>query len=121
MSLFIIFNRDIFADAPYQRYLNTNERLPKEEVCSTTGFYDSNTAFTFFGDSRVDLVSNPLYGASSLDFYLGTGGQWNTQNFAVSATTSVALLAQTKICYNLISILGCTNTNEYFLSRTRTT
>ncbi|MBK8398266.1 MAG: hypothetical protein IPL26_23870 [Leptospiraceae bacterium] len=96
--ILVIIGSNLYSDS-YQKHLDTNIFQNSGKVCSTEGFSDTNTAFTFFGDSRVDLVSVPLYGASSLDFYLGTGGQWNTQNFAVSATTSVDLLAQTNICF----------------------
>jgi len=57
--------------------LNLNTKAPVEKTCSTAGFYDGNTAVTFFGDSRIDLVDNIAYGAASLDHYMATYGAWN--------------------------------------------
>jgi hypothetical protein len=54
--------------------LNLNTKAPVEKTCSTAGFYDGNTAVTFFGDSRIDLVDNIAYGAASLDHYMATYG-----------------------------------------------
>ena len=68
------------ADPPFKRHLDIVSDN-SDEKCSIVGSYDLNTAVTFFGDSRIDLVDNLAYGAASLDYYLATNGTWNVQNF----------------------------------------
>ena len=86
------------AEPTFKRYLDIN--TDNSDIrCSTAGFYDSNTAVTFFGDSRIDLVDNLAYGAASLDHYLSTKGAWNVQNFGVSSMDSYGLKAQIQTCF----------------------
>jgi hypothetical protein len=70
------------AEPPFKKYLDIGSGDPNKK-CSTVDFYDVNTAVTFFGDSRIDLVDNIAYGAASLDHYMATYGAWNVQNFGV--------------------------------------
>jgi hypothetical protein len=67
----------ILANPIFKKHLDANISQPEDLVCSTSGFYDANTAVTFFGDSRMDLVDNIAYGAASLDHYFATYGTWN--------------------------------------------
>ena len=80
-SFFIILfiGETILANPIFKKHLDTNMNQSKDTVCDTTGFFDSNTAVTFFGDSRIDFVSDLIYGAASLDHYLSTKGTWNVQ------------------------------------------
>ena len=56
------------------------------------------TKVTFWGDSRIDLVDNIVYGAGSLDSYFAADG-WNVQNFGVSGRQSIALNQEVKECF----------------------
>ena len=76
------------AEPPFKRHLDIVSDNSGEK-CSTVGLYDSNTAVTFFGDSRIDLVDNLAYGAASLDHYLSTKGSWNVQNFGVGGISEI--------------------------------
>jgi hypothetical protein len=88
----------LFAEAPYKRQLDQSNRDPNV-ACSTTGYYDTNTAVTFFGDSRADFVNSPFYGFSSLDHYFTTGGTWNVQNFGKSTMDSQGFKNQIQTCF----------------------
>jgi hypothetical protein len=77
IAFFILNLNSLFPQAPFKNHLNLNTKAPVEETCSTSGFYDANTAVTFLGDSRMDLVDNIAYGAASLDHSFATYGAWN--------------------------------------------
>jgi hypothetical protein len=74
--LLVITSINLKADPPFKRHLipMPGENFP---FCDTSRFYDANTAVTFLGDSRMDLVDNIAYGAASLDHYFATHGTWN--------------------------------------------
>jgi len=101
ISLIFSFEGYLFAQAPFKTYLNLDSGagVSKEQTCSTKGYYDTNTAVTFFGDSRADLVDVPIYGFSSLDNYFATGGTWNTQNFGVKGMDSQGFKNQIQACF----------------------
>lgn len=86
------------AEPPFKTHLNTGIR-DDDKKCSTSGFYDANTAVTFFGDSRIDLVDSIAYGAASLDHYFATYGAWNVQNFGVSGMDSYGFKNQIQTCF----------------------
>jgi len=105
LILVFMVNFTVFANPIYKRHLVTGIDLNMDgmpdrdnENCSTTGFYDGNTAVSFWGDSRIDLVDNPIYGHSSLDVYLGANG-WNVQNFGVSARQSRGMNDEITECF----------------------
>jgi hypothetical protein len=101
ISLIFSFEGYLFAQAPFKTYLNLDSGagVSKEQTCSTKGYYDTNTAVTFFGDSRADLVDVPIYGFSSLDNYFATGGSWNIQNFGVAGMDSQGFKNQIQACF----------------------
>ena len=98
------------AEPPYKTHLhigideNRNglpDNGPGSRNCNTVSpkeLYDSQTAVTFWGDSRIDLVDNIVYGAGSLDSYFAADG-WNVQNFGVSGRQSIALNQEVKECF----------------------
>ena len=59
------------------------------------------TAITFYGDSRLDLIDSPFYGYANLDAYLGASKEagWNVQNLANSGLTSLDLIKHLSLCY----------------------
>ena len=87
--LFLFSTNILFAVPPYKKQLNLQGSI-QEPPCSTTNFYDQNTAFTMFGDSRSDLVNSPIYGFASLDAYF-RATDWNVQNFGESGLESEGL------------------------------
>ena len=89
IGLLVIFSLIIEANPPFKRHLAPIPGEPSFDPCVTTGCFDSNTAVTFFGDSRIDLVDNLAYGAASLDHYLSTKGSWNVQNFGVGGISEI--------------------------------
>jgi len=105
---FQMYSKEIrFGRTPFKTVLNTDlnscekKRICKDTICSTEAFYNRDTAVTFFGDSRIDLVSNLFYGAGSLDAYIGASeGSWNVQNFGVSAMTSEGLRNLIQFCFS---------------------
>jgi hypothetical protein len=95
----LFIGEGILANPIFKMHLDTNIYQSNFKVCSTSGFYDANTAVTFLGDSRIDLVDNIAYGAASLDHYFATYGAWNVQNFGVSGMDSYGLKDQIQTCF----------------------
>lgn len=92
ICIFAIFSfvSSLTAIPPFKKYLDVGNT--KDDFrCKSDDVYDENTAITFFGDSRIDLVDNPFYGASSLDFYLQSDKSWNVQNFGVAGWPSTSV------------------------------
>jgi hypothetical protein len=54
----LFIGEGILANPIFKMHLDTNIYQSNFKVCSTSGFYDANTAVTFLGDSRIDLVDN---------------------------------------------------------------
>ena len=99
IAVFVLFFViPLSAYPPYKRNLDLISN-DKDVKCSTADYYDTNTAVTFFGDSRADLVDWFPYGASSLDTYFTTGGTWNLQNFGVKGMDSYAFKDQIQTCF----------------------
>ncbi|WP_232380743.1 LIC10707 family hydrolase [Leptospira ainlahdjerensis] len=110
------------------KYSNPTQASPDP----SNPLYYSKTTVTFFGDSRIDFANalpkgydaaiyyfpgltngdypgkkfslGLFYGASSLDFYLGTDSSWNIQNLGHGGDNSAGLLEYLKTCL--------TNTNH---------
>lgn len=103
--LLLVINLEVFANPIFKRNLVTgidfnNDGLFDRDVynCITSDIYDGNTAVSFWGDSRLDLVDVPIYGHSSLDVYLGANG-WNVQNFGVGGRQSRGLNDEITECF----------------------
>jgi hypothetical protein len=104
-----IYSINIFAQAPYKDKLGNGiagdpitegSNPSRTKNCNTASpkRYDGNTAVSFWGDSRLDLVDNTFYGNSSLDVYLEASG-WNVQNFGVSGRQSKGVNDEITECF----------------------
>ena len=75
---------------------NYDRPKPKSDqyYCDLDDQNNFQTAVTFYGDSRLDLIDSPFYGYANLDAYLGASKEagWNVQNLANSGLTSLDLI-----------------------------
>ena len=82
---------------------NYDRPKPKSDqyYCDLDDQNNFQTAVTFYGDSRLDLIDSPFYGYANLDAYLGASKEagWNVQNLANSGLTSLDLIKHLSLCY----------------------
>lgn len=86
--------------------------------CDLQKKFNAETSLTFYGDSRGDLVSSPLYGESIFDGWLpyldvGSDQDWNVQNLATVAMTTRNLYEQIVTCNNVDNFAGYITAKRY--------
>ena len=107
LALLIISSLPLFSQSAFKKSLSIG--IPGDPVtegnnpsrgnnCSTANLFNGQTAVSFWGDSRIDLVDSPIYGNSSLDVYFGVDG-WNVQNFGVSGRQSRGVNDEISECF----------------------